>query len=198
MPSASAMCQSAGSVAGSGADWISDSGLDGDLAAVDASYFSAAVNASTTQSDTLLCNGFGFTGIPAGATLVGIEVFVDRVANSAASGIAVRDLRVQLRHGGAATGDNKADVANDWPTTDTQKVYGGNKDMWGTTLTMAQATDATLEVEIEVQRTGAGVGTRVGSIDAVEVVLHYNDPVSGTVGSAGCTAAALLAIEEEI
>lgn len=136
----------------------------------------ASITAATYDtpdiSQLLVASDFDFT-IPTGATINGIEVFVER---SNAAG-AASDNRVQLAKGTAfanLVGDNKADTALDWPATLTIKTYGGAADLWGTTWTPAEINATTFAVMLSVQADAANTDV---AVDAISVTVHYTPPV---------------------
>ena len=68
-------------------------------------------------------------GIPAGATIDGIEVRIERNGGDFFGTAQTSDDNVQLIKGGTRSGNNKA--AGNWPTSDTYDTYGGPTDLWG-------------------------------------------------------------------
>ena len=92
---------------------------------------------------------FGFN-IPVGATILGIKVEIKKASN----GTSKKDNLVNL-YNGTYVGDNKSDIINVWPTTLAYTIYGGESDMWGTTLTATQ-----------VNNPGFGVGISGKNIDS--------------------------------
>lgn len=69
---------------------------------------------------------FGFT-IPAGATIDGIKVEIEKRAND----YGVEDLDVKIVKAGAEAGTDKGQTGVEWPLTDTYYTYGGTTDKWG-------------------------------------------------------------------
>jgi len=122
-------------------------------------------------SQLLVASNFGFT-IPAGATIDGIIVEIDR-RNSAG---AASDNRVQLATGttfATLVGNNKAAAATDWPTTTAVASYGASNDTWASGLTAAQINASGFAVFLSVQADAANTDIQV---DYIRVTVHYTDP----------------------
>lgn len=68
--------------------------------------------------------------VPAGATIVGIELAIEKSAQNASS---IRDNVLRLLIGGVISGNDKADTTNSWSTLDTVVTYGTPSDLWGLT-----------------------------------------------------------------
>lgn len=127
----------------------------------------------------LLPFSFGFA-IPAGATIDGIVVEIDR---RCFAGSAV-DNRVQLAKGTAfanLVGTNKAS-ATAWPTTSTIATYGSPTDLWGATWTPAEVNDNAIStafaVFLSVKATANN--TDVG-VDFIRATVYYTEASSGPV-----------------
>lgn len=116
-------------------------------------------------SHYLKATGFGFS-IPAGATIDGVVVEIERSANTASSG---QDYEVKLVKGGTIQGNNKAS-ASSWPTTDTYATYGGAADLWGLTLAVG-----------DVNASNFGCAIACANINASESITAYIDHVRITV-----------------
>jgi hypothetical protein len=78
--------------------------------------------AGNAQTQNLDATGFGFS-IPAGSTIDGIRVEIERNA----SGSSIDDEDVYILKSGAATGTDHAS-STDWPTSDGTRTYGGSTD----------------------------------------------------------------------
>ena len=81
-------------------------------------------------SHYLKATNFNFN-IPAGATIQGVTVAVNRSSTGTASPY-IRDNSIRLIQQGNIVGSNRAQ-ATDWPTTMGTATYGGLTDTWGTT-----------------------------------------------------------------
>ncbi|HEY4063710.1 MAG TPA: T9SS type A sorting domain-containing protein [Puia sp.] len=102
----------------------------------------------TTTSDYLTFTNLGFS-VPPANTICGVTVSVKRSTGAllALGSSAVTDNSIRLFVGGAPAGNDKANTSTSWPTTAAVASYGGNSDLWGTTIT-----------PLNVNTTGFGVG----------------------------------------
>lgn len=117
--------------------------------------------------------------VPAGSTINGIEVRIERSAG-AESAWNVLDVTVQLIKAGSRVGSNLNDGATAWPGTDTNKDYGGSSNLWGTTWTAAEVNASNFGVAI---RANCLDGQRSARVDAVWINIHYTEPKSVVAGA---------------
>jgi hypothetical protein len=134
------------------------------------------------ESQFLKATNFGFA-IPAGATVTGIVVGVERSASESSGSRWAFDVSAAIVKGGVVqTAVNKANYFQFWPTTDQVKTYGSATDLWGQTWTPA-----------DINATGFGFGLRVmlystetegvpavpvtASVDSVEITVYYTHTV---------------------
>ena len=117
----------------------------GNITAADTNYATCSLGSSAV-SHYLWATNFGF-GIPAGATINGIQVSVMRESSSSSTSNNIQDNVVSLIKGGAVTGSNKA-TATYWPDSMTAASYGGTGDSGesphGPLLTSMRPTSASL------------------------------------------------------
>lgn len=151
-------------------DWVNASNVGADDGS-EAQITHATYDASDI-SFRLLAQNFGFT-IPAGATIDGITVAIDRRCFAGAA----TDFRVQLLdESGALVGANKADLVTAWPGTSGVASYGGATDTWTwATVTPTKLNDADFGVALSVLATGAN--TDIG-VDFVRVTVDYTVTVT--------------------
>jgi len=147
----------------------------------------AATYDSPDISFRLRASAFGFT-IPAGATIAGVLVEIDRRCFAGAA----KDYRVQLFNGATAPiGDNKADTVNNWPATLTVKSYGGSVDLWNAdaTLTPAFVNGSSFTVVLSVS--AAAANTDIG-VNYIRVTVSYTEGADTALAgsSAGSSTAA--------
>lgn len=125
----------------------------------------AALAAGATNEFQAL--DFDFSVIPDSASIQGIEVRIERHANTANS---ARDLMVNLMgvEGGTA---NKA-KGGAWPNDSLIAVYGSDTDLWGSQyITGAVVKADTFGVRFIVERVGPG--DAVGGVDRIQMRIHY-------------------------
>ena len=144
-----------------------------DLLYANSSATIIALGADTTEY--LMANDFNFS-IPAGATINGIEVTMDRAAANLLALFRVRDETISLSLSNVLIGDNKANTTN-WGLVFQTGVYGGSVDLWGTTLTATDINDPTFGVAVSVQFEGllgaAGSATLDALVDNIVIEVSY-------------------------
>ena len=147
----------------------------GSISANDSTYATATNVAANSTSQYLNASNFGFS-IPAGASVTGITVVVDRMGSSTSGGI--RDQTVQLLKGGARIGNNKADTTI-WPTTSggTTATYGTASDLWGAGWTADDINASNFGVSLRVSNTST-FSTRTASVDYIQVTVSYTAAVT--------------------
>jgi hypothetical protein len=138
----------------------------------------AATYDSPDISQILVCSNFGFA-IPAGSTINGITVEIDRRSIIASSG---KDFRVQLAKGttfASLVGSNKAVPATIWPTSTAVATYGGVSDLWGTTWTAAEVNASSFALFLSAQ---ANIANADVGVDFVRITVTYTEPPAITKG----------------
>ena len=150
----------------------------GNITANDDNYATFASNNPAT-SVYLKGTNFGFA-IPAGATINGIKVEVERFEHD--GGYNVYDKSVKLVKGGAIVGSDKADLF-EWPTVAAYKTYGGSSDLWGTTWLDTDINSSLFGVVLSAeQRSNGGSNNRV---DHIRITVYYTTAGSGSSFSVG-------------
>jgi hypothetical protein len=132
----------------------------------------ATIGLLTGTTNYLKATGFGFN-IPALATICGVEVEIEKSATGISVLAWITDHRVRLVKGGTVTGNNLADEVTTWTGTDVNGNYGGETELWGTTLTPAEVNSSGFGVAISSSFSGVlGVfpSTR---IDNIRMTVHY-------------------------
>jgi Tfp pilus assembly protein PilX len=158
---------------GTGTAWTNPSNVTGN----DTSRATVSPPTSGGLSQNLDITGFGF-GIPAGSSIDGITVSVDKFA----SGSSVTDYDVYLIKGGVSgAGDDKSSGSS-WGTTESTSTYGSSADLWNLTWTSADINASNFGVRIKV-RNGSS-SARTASIDYVTVKVDYHGPPGG-IGTSG-------------
>lgn len=121
---------------------------------------------------------FGFS-IPAGATIDGIVVEIERSANNNAGSNRVVDEHVKIVKGGTIGSTNKADTATNWPTTDAYKTYGGATDLWGETWTYSDINASNFGAVI-ASRNYTDSGATEAYIDHIRITVYYTESAGST------------------
>jgi type II secretory pathway pseudopilin PulG len=140
----------------------------------------ATANMSGSQTTNYLyAHDFDFA-IPQGATILGIQVDIER-SRSSGSGNSnnIRDNAVKLvRADGTVGGTNRApngtNCAADWSTTDCVRHYGTTADLWGEEWIASDLNDTDFGVVLSaVGVPVTGGNNRTAQVDAVTVTVTY-------------------------
>lgn len=143
-------------------------GTPSNVAASDNAYATSAVT-SSAASERLHATNFGFA-VPAGATIVGILVQVERSKTSTAANISDALAASKIIKGGSMQGASKANL-NDWTTGDLTVNYGGSSDLWGLAWTPADINAADFGFAIQAS-VFSGTST-TARIDFIGITVYY-------------------------
>lgn len=144
-------------------DWTSPGNVGADDG-VEAQVTAASYDAND-HTWRLKAQNFGFT-IPAGATIDGIIVEIERRAFAGAA----EDQEVRLYNAaGTLVGDDKQ-TATAWPSTVGVATYGSSTDTWNASLTATDVNDVDFGVALIVLATAAN--TDIG-VDYIRATVHY-------------------------
>jgi len=160
---------------GGSVDWSNP----GNITSSNNSYATAVFMFAGTPTKYLEATDFGFS-IPAGATIDGIECFIERKYGTAA----VRDTKVYIRNGDGSGGigsTNKADTGSDWPSSDGTATYGSSSDAWGETWTVAKINSSDFGVVLACQLTGFSMTGGEAYVDHISIKVYYTT-ASGDTG----------------
>ncbi|BCB25402.1 hypothetical protein SKTS_02880 [Sulfurimicrobium lacus] len=146
-------------------------GSPGNALANDTSYATVSLNDSQV-SNYLQCTGYGFT-IPAGATINGVTVNVERMATN--SGIQDAAMRL-VRAGTIQSTDRSTTTA--YPTTSAYEAHGGAADLWGGSWTVADINNANFGAAMAAAKPGSTGGARTASVDHIEITVTYTPPAA--------------------
>jgi hypothetical protein len=174
MPSAIATPQTFTSDAGAGTvAWASPT-----RALTSNDNYTVASVAATESTQRLRGVAADFSGVPAGAAIVGIEVLVEATADTSGGGV-FEFAEVSLVVGGSVTGANRGGaVMEDGGDSDTVYSFGGASDLWGLSLTVPQVQAAGFGCVLRVAETGGEIEAAAVSIDHVQIRVHYSEPVA--------------------
>ncbi len=165
------------SLGGPGANWASPESAESSNNV----YASASVDGTVT--DPLQCTNYGFD-IPATATIVGIEVRVERKASNTNNG-GSRDNSLNLVKAGTAVGANRA-TGTTYTTTDTVETHGSPTDLWGTTWTPADINNANFGAVFTATKPSAAGGAHTVTVDQIQITVYY-DTSSQTQSQVNCS-----------
>jgi len=114
---------------------------------------------------------YGF-GIPVGAIIDGIEFKLERKKDAGGGGM--KDNSIKLVKGGAIGGDDKADLATEWTTSDLIITYGGPTDKWGRTWTVADINASNFGIVVSV----ISSGDLNAFLDHTPIKVYYTEIVN--------------------
>ena len=146
----------------------------GRITADDNSEARADIN-DLDESRYLRGTDFGFL-IPAGATINGIEVRIERDAETANR---LRDLEVFLMKSGTIAGDNKAVLTGSYSKSTVNVDYGGGSDLWNTTWTPAEINATNFGISFRCWKYATQDNARWVDIDKIQIRVTYTpDPTA--------------------
>jgi len=116
----------------------------GNVGADDAIYADITPASFDTGDYSYVLRATNFSsGIPAGGTIQGIKVDIERYCGAGSA----RDALVQLtKNGSARVGNSKADTSSNWSSSVGVATYGNSTDLWGTNWTAAEINASTFGV----------------------------------------------------
>lgn len=161
-----------GSVSSIGSSGSRSWGNTGNIGASDDAY-TDVITYSGDDIEILRATQFGFTtaDIPSGATILGIEVGIERAIQASLYNPNPRDRDVILRSSSGQTGDDKADTLTNWTSTDTEIIYGGSSDNWNASLNDADIRSSSFGIDFrpedDFSYSGAGF-----LVDRIRVRIH--------------------------
>lgn len=138
----------------------------------------AFMSGATKPSHYLKATNFDFSAIPAGATIDGIEVLIEKadiggLANN-------QDSQVKIIKGGTVGSTNKADTSTNWSGTDTTITYGSSTDLWGETWTDTDIKASTFGTAfMATTNSGGKVGSNA-AVDGIQIKVYYTEAVAAT------------------
>lgn len=122
----------------------------------------------------LKATDYGFS-IPAGATINGILVTIERKAASASR---VSDLNVYLIKAGVTQSAEDKASAEHWAITDENVTYGGVSDLWSNTWTADDVNNSGFGVGLRAQQAVDGTDV-TASVDWMGITVYYTEFSSG-------------------
>ena len=129
---------------------------------------------SLGNSEYLDAQNFSFS-IPAGATIDGITVEVEKSRDSGMDN--VQDQEVKIIKGGSIGSENKAAGGN-WPDADAYSSYGGAADLWSETWTQSDINASNFGMAISAT-TDSIMGAEA-RIDHVRITVEYTAAAGGS------------------
>lgn len=160
-----------------GGNFVTWSGT-GNIYSSDDTYATVTTTFGGNVSDSLRPTGFNCQ-VPTNATVVGIEVLIERRSSSTSATDNWTDTSIRLVKAGTVVGDNKSTAAVWTNTTDAEFTYGGAADLWGTTWTPAEVNASDFGVSLQLRKIGST--SRTASVDCIRVRVYFTPAGSGDV-----------------
>lgn len=144
----------------------------GNAVSSDNNYATASVDGTITRY--LQCTSYGFA-IPAGATINGISVNVERKSNDTANGGST-DAAMRLVKAGVIGGTDRS-TATTYTLADVVEAHGGVADLWGTTWTAADVNAANFGAAFAATKASSTGAAHTVSVDHIQISIDYTLPV---------------------
>jgi len=154
---------------GGNPNWINP-----DRAETNNGQFATSTIDDNQLTDGLACIQYGFA-IPAGATVFGIIVKLERRTSATAGVSPTRDSLMRIVKGGVAEPADRATTTN-YTTADVIEDHGTAADLWGTTWTPAEINDPNFGAGFAAFKNGTTGGTVTVSVDHMQIEVHYSEP----------------------
>ena len=146
----------------------------------DDTYATATLLEEFVASQYLKATDFGFK-LPAGATIVGVKLDVEKHADGEGTGIndpGVADWEIKLVVGGAIIGEDNKGAVTLWPLVDTIFSYGGDSELWGLGLTPEKINLSDFGVAFRARgdQWGGMVSWPEAFVDHMQLTVYYEPP----------------------
>lgn len=145
----------------------------GNAVSSNTSYASATVDGSSTNF--LRCLNYGFS-IPAGATIVGIEVNVERKSDRTSNG-GSQDAAMRLVKAGVIQATDRS-TATIYPTVDGVETHGSPTDLWGTTWTPADVNASNFGAAFAATKPDSNGPGHTITVDYMSITVYYTAPTT--------------------
>ena len=150
-------------------DWVSITNIGAD----DTTYASITANTFDNPDTSFLVKATNFvTGVPAGSTIDGIMVEIERYSTSTSEESS--DYDVCLTKDGATRVGSDYSTGDVYNTAPEKITYGGSTDKWGTTWSQAEVVATTFGVLYKAYATDANAEAFV---DYIRVTIYYTLPI---------------------
>lgn len=150
-------------------------GSPGNITAAGSPYATMSLGTGAPASNYLQGTGYGFS-IPANATIIGIQVVINRNGSINTGSIGYSDVEVRLVKDNVIGGDNKAS-ATLWPSSFGTESYGSSSDLWGQAWAPADINDPDFGVALAADHNSSI--TRTANVDYMQITVTYT--VNGSI-----------------
>lgn len=112
-------------------------------------------------------------GIPATATIVGVEFRVDKYGGDGSN---VQDESIKITTDGVTFSGDDQSIGSLFPSTDTDlySEYGGPTDVWGLSLTPAIVNGVSFGVGFKASKASIGLPDPDANVDHMQIKIHYS------------------------
>lgn len=125
------------------------------------------------SNPSFILEAYGMGGaVPAGSTINGIQVLIERQCSYDEGGDQVNDSAIRLMKNLAIVGDNKASGAK--IAGETTIYYGGAEDLWGTTWSVAEVNHANFGISAVFTESVGGSNCNL-SVDYIDIKVFYTE-----------------------
>lgn len=132
--------------------------------------YSTVALSNGQQADYLSATNYGFS-IPSDATITGVQVDIKCLVPSVMGGV---NSNTKLLKAGSPVGNNLQIIPT---TTDQYLSMGDSSNMWGTSLTPAEANASNFGVQTSFYN--ADPATRGIYVDHIQMTIFYTQPATG-------------------
>jgi len=142
------------------------------VVASDNSY-AVALGLDNTTSKDLDCTNFGFN-LPAGATINGITVSIERYGSGQ-----VADLSIKLLNGDGAGGESAQDKSTGatWAAVEGATTFGSPTDTWGESWTASEVNSLNFGVRIQCEGITGDYNADTAYIDHVQITVYFSSNI---------------------
>jgi hypothetical protein len=132
----------------------------------------AQVSVDGTTSEYLYCRNFGFA-LPAGATIQGIVIDVERKSNSTGDG-GSRDASVRLVNAAGTVVGNDYATTTLYTTSDLVEAHGSSGDLWGVSWAVADINDPDFGVVFAATKPSSAGAAHTVTVDHIRITVYYS------------------------
>ena len=143
--------------------------------------YAYCTNLESAITKYLKLTNYGFT-IPAGSTIDGILVTIEKWSGYASDLLCIKDHTLNIvKSNGSYGTTNKALTTTKWPTVETNVDYGGSSDLWGETWTASDINDVDFGIGLKALVVNSLKGLNDGYVDTIGITVYYTEGSSAAV-----------------
>ena len=143
--------------------------------------FAYVIASEVGSSEHLIVSNFGFN-VPSNATILGIEVNIEKYSSDCTTSSGTQDSVVSLYIRGEKVGDqNKAKTRGYWEAKSFVTIYGSSDDLWNTDFEYEYINDPTFGVGISVKIVIDSEPTIIAYVNYISITIYYSVPITEVV-----------------